>query len=130
MHESLDEIERYIISSVKKTRLEKGIYQEEISMSIGMNITFISQIEAPSTKAKYNVINLNLIAMAMQFSATCFWSESFVPDKNYGDTISSVDPKRKYEKDARPRENQYALNEIILLKPHRSFRKVEFLFTT
>ena len=76
MHESLEEIERYIISRVRKIREEKDITQEQLSLSIGKNITFISQIEAPSKKAKYNIANLNLIAKALDCSPKDFW-----PDK-------------------------------------------------
>jgi len=76
MHESLEEIERYIISKVKKIREEKNITQEQLSLSINKNITFISQIEAPSKKAKYNIIHLNLIAKVLNCSPKDFW-----PDK-------------------------------------------------
>ncbi|MNY53685.1 Helix-turn-helix domain protein [compost metagenome] len=75
MHESLDEIEKYIISKVRDIREAKGFTQEELSLSIGKNITFISQIEAPSKKAKYNVIHLNLIAKALTCSPRDFWPE-------------------------------------------------------
>ncbi|MFV8360963.1 helix-turn-helix domain-containing protein [Flavobacterium sp. LS1P3] len=75
MHESLDEIERYVISKVREIRETKKVTQEELSLSIGKNITFISQIEAPSKKAKYNVVNLNLIAKALDCSPKDFWPE-------------------------------------------------------
>lgn len=76
MHESLDEIERYVISKVREIRETKKVTQEELSLSIGKNITFISQVEAPSKKAKYNVVHLNLIAKALDCSPKDFW-----PDK-------------------------------------------------
>lgn len=75
MHESLDEIERYVISKVREIRETKKVTQEELSLSIGKNITFISQVEAPSKKAKYNVIHLNLIAKALDCSPKDFWPE-------------------------------------------------------
>ena len=50
MNESLEEIERYVIKRVKEIRESKSITQEELSLSIGKNIGFISQIEAPSKK--------------------------------------------------------------------------------
>lgn len=75
MHESLNEIEKYIISKIREIRETRGITQEELSLSIGKNITFISQIEAPSKKAKYNVIHLNLIAKALKCSPKDFWPE-------------------------------------------------------
>lgn len=76
MHESLDEIERYVISKVRETREAKGITQENLSLSIGKNITFISQIEAPSKKAKYNIVHLNEIAKVLNCSPKEFWPES------------------------------------------------------
>ena len=75
MHESLEEIERYVISKVKKIREEKDITQEQLSLSINKNISFISQIEAPSKKAKYNIIHLNLIAKVLNCSPKDFWPE-------------------------------------------------------
>lgn len=76
MNESLDEIERYVIKRVKEIRESKSITQEELSLSIGKNIGFISQIEAPSKKAKYNLIHLNLIAIALGCSI-----KEFLPDE-------------------------------------------------
>lgn len=75
MHESLENIERYIISKVREIREAKGITQEQLSLSIGKNITFISQIEAPSKKAKYNIIHLNEIAKVLNCSTREFWPE-------------------------------------------------------
>lgn len=76
MHDSLDEIERFVIGKVRELRELKGITQEELSLSIGKNIGFISQIEAPSKKAKYNVIHLNLIAKVLDCSP-----KDFLPEK-------------------------------------------------
>ena len=76
MHDSLDEIERFVIGKVRELRELKGITQEELSLSIGKNIGFISQIEAPSKKAKYNIIHLNLIAKALDCSP-----KDFLPEK-------------------------------------------------
>lgn len=76
MHKSLEEIERFVISKVKEIRETKKITQEDLSLSIGKNITFISQIEAPSKKAKYNIIHLNLIAKALNCSP-----KDFLPEK-------------------------------------------------
>ena len=76
MHESLENIEIYIIKKVREIRESKGITQEQLSLSLGKNITFISQIEAPSKKAKYNIVHLNEIAKALECSPKDFW-----PDK-------------------------------------------------
>uniref|UniRef100_A0AAU6WI33 Helix-turn-helix transcriptional regulator n=1 Tax=Chryseobacterium endophyticum TaxID=1854762 RepID=A0AAU6WI33_9FLAO len=94
MHESLDEIERYLIKRVKELRESKGITQEELSLSIGKNIGFISQIEAPSKKAKYNVIHLNLIAKVLGCSPKEFWPQEAILEKKY-DFIREIEIKRK-----------------------------------
>jgi len=83
MNESLDEIERYVITRVKEIRESKSITQEELSLSIGKNIGFISQIEAPSKKAKYNLIHLNLIAIALGCSIKDFLPDEPIRDKKY-----------------------------------------------
>lgn len=75
MHNSLEKIERFIILRVKEIREEKKITQEQLSLAIGKNITFISQIEAPSKKAKYNIIHLNLIAKVLECSPKDFWPD-------------------------------------------------------
>lgn len=77
MHKSLEEIERYVISKVKEIRETKNITQEDLSLSIGKNIGFISQIEAPSKPAKYNIIHLNLIAKVLNCSP-----KDFLPEKS------------------------------------------------
>lgn len=83
MNESLDEIERYVIRRVKELRESKSITQEELSLSIGKNIGFISQIEAPSKKAKYNLIHINLIAIALGCSIKDFLPDEPIQDRKY-----------------------------------------------
>jgi transcriptional regulator with XRE-family HTH domain len=83
MNESLEEIERYVIKRIKEIRESKGIPQEELSLSIGKNIGFISQIEAPSKKAKYNLIHLNLIALALGCSIKDFFPNEPIQDEKY-----------------------------------------------
>jgi transcriptional regulator with XRE-family HTH domain len=82
MNESLDEIEKYIILKIREIRESKNITQEELSLSINKNIGFISQIEAPSKTAKYNIKNLNLIAIALGCSPKDFWPEKPIIEKN------------------------------------------------
>lgn len=97
MHDSLDEIERYIISKVREIREIKGIKQEDLSLAIGKNIGFISQIEAPSKKAKYNTIHLNLIAKALDCSPKDFWPDKPILEKKYS-FIKKIEPKIKKSK--------------------------------
>ena len=75
MHESLDEIERFIIKQVKELRESKGLSQVSLSLALGKSTTFISDIEAPSKKAKYNVKHLNDIAKVLECSPRDFWPQ-------------------------------------------------------
>lgn len=92
MNESLEEIERYVITRIKEIRESKGITQEELSLSIGKNIGFISQIEAPSKKAKYNVIHLNLIAIALGCSIKDFFPDEPIKEKKHD--IKEIKPNK------------------------------------
>lgn len=83
MHESLDEIERFIINKVREIRKSKGISQTKLSLAIGKSTTFIADIEAQSKKAKYNVIHLNLIAIALGCSPKDFLPEIPINEEKY-----------------------------------------------
>ncbi|QOW10607.1 helix-turn-helix transcriptional regulator [Kaistella flava (ex Peng et al. 2021)] len=83
MHDSLDEIERFIINKVKDIRKSKGVSQTTLSLAIGKSTTFISDIEAPSKKAKYNTIHLNLIAIALDCSPKDFLPQKPILEKKY-----------------------------------------------
>ncbi len=93
MHDSLDEIERYIIKRVKEIRKSKGISQTSLSLTIGKSTSFISDIEAPSKKAKFNVIHLNLIAKALGCSPKDFWPDKPILGKKY-DFIKELKAKK------------------------------------
>jgi len=75
MHESLDDIEKYLIKRVKELREKKGLSQVSLSLALGKSTTFISDIEAPSKKAKYNVKHLNDIAKILECSPKDLWPE-------------------------------------------------------
>ncbi len=75
MHESLDDIERFLIKKVKELREKKGLSQVSLSLALGKSTTFISDIEAPSKKAKYNIKHLNDIAKILGCSPKDFWPE-------------------------------------------------------
>lgn len=75
MHESLSDIDKYVIKQVKELRESKGYTQVSLSLSLGKSTTFISDIEAPSKKVKYNVKHLNDIAKILGCSPKDFWPE-------------------------------------------------------
>lgn len=94
MHESLDEIERFIINRVREVRKSKGISQTKLSLAIGKSTTFIADIEAPSKTAKYNVIHLNLLAIALGCSPKDFLPEKPSREKKY-DFIKEIKTRDK-----------------------------------
>ena len=72
----LSEIEIYIIAQVRKKRLEKGLSQMELSQAMGYSDSFISHIEAPSKRAKYNINHLNELAQILECSPKDFWPQN------------------------------------------------------
>ena len=83
MHDSLDEIERYIILKVKEIREQRGISQTSLSLAIGKSTSYISDIEAHSKTAKYNIKSLNLISKALGCSPKDFWPDQPILDDKY-----------------------------------------------
>jgi len=71
----LTNIEKYIIEKVKVMRLDRGLSQLELSQKLEMSDSFISHVEAPSKRAKYNLNHLNRIAEIFKCSPKDFWPE-------------------------------------------------------
>jgi len=94
MHDSLDQIEQYIIKRIKDIREEKGISQTSLSLAIGKSTSYISDIEAQSKTAKYNIKSLNLIAIALGCSIKDFLPEDPIHENKY-DFIKEIEIKKK-----------------------------------
>lgn len=94
MHDSLDEIERYVITKVKYIREERGISQTSLSLAVGKSTSYIADIEAHSKKAKYNIKSLNLIAIALGCSIKDFLPEKPIREKKH-DNIKEIEIKKK-----------------------------------
>jgi len=94
MHNSLDEIELYIIKKIRDIREEKGISQTSLSLAIGKSTSYISDIEAQSKTAKYNVKSLNLIAIALGCSIKDFIPDSPIRENKY-DFVEEIKIKKK-----------------------------------
>ncbi|WP_199120297.1 helix-turn-helix domain-containing protein [Pedobacter sp. ASV28] len=62
MAKKLTEVEQYIVDFVLKTRLERKLTQEDIGFILGVDRTFIYQVENQNHRAKYNVNHINLLA--------------------------------------------------------------------
>jgi len=94
MHDSLDQIEQYIIKRIKDIREEKGISQTSLSLAIGKSTSYISDIEAQSKTAKYNIKSLNLIAIALGCSIKDFLPDDPVREEKY-DFVKEIEVKKK-----------------------------------
>lgn len=72
---NISKIEQYIIDFVFKLRKEKKLNQEDIATIIGVNRVFITNIENPSNRAKYNINHINLLADHFGMSPRDFFPE-------------------------------------------------------
>lgn len=71
----LSPIEKYIVEKVKEKRKALGLSQMALSQKLEMTDTFVSHVEAPSRRAKYNINHLNALARALECSPKDFWPE-------------------------------------------------------
>ena len=95
MHESLDKIELYIIRKVKEKREEKGVSQVALSLAIGKSTTYISDVEAQSKTAKYNIKSLNIIALALGCSIKDFLPDKPISEDKYNFIKEVISSKKK-----------------------------------
>jgi predicted transcriptional regulator len=51
----MTKIEQYIIDKVREKRKELSISQIELSQKLNMSDSFVSHVETPNRRAKYNV---------------------------------------------------------------------------
>ncbi len=76
MHKnSKNNIDDYVIDSVRKIRIEKGISQKELSYLLDVSSGFIGNIENPKYRAKYNLSHLNKLAKIFDCSPKEFLPE-------------------------------------------------------
>lgn len=94
MHDSLDEIERYVILKVKEIREQRGISQTSLSLAIGKSTSYISDVEAHSKTAKYNIKSLNLISKVLGCSPKDFWPEEAILEEKY-EFVKEMEIKKK-----------------------------------
>jgi transcriptional regulator with XRE-family HTH domain len=70
------QIEVYIIEKVKEKRINLGLSQLALSLKMEMNDSFVSHVESPRKRAKYNVNHINLLAHIFNCSPKEFLPES------------------------------------------------------
>jgi transcriptional regulator with XRE-family HTH domain len=71
-----NDIENYVIDSVRSKRISKGISQKELAYSMEVSIGFIGNVENPKYRAKYNLTHLNELAKILECSP-----KDFLPEK-------------------------------------------------
>ena len=71
----MTKIEQYVIDQVREKRKEAGISQIELSQKLNMSDGFVSHVETPNRRAKYNVNHLNALARIFKCSPREFWPE-------------------------------------------------------
>lgn len=73
-------LDKFIITSVRKRRKSLGITQEDLSLELGLSSTFVSLVESPIRREKYNIHHLNKIAEIMHCTIADFLPPSFLKD--------------------------------------------------
>ena len=68
--------DQYVSAAVRKERMAQGVAQATLAYGIGVSDGFISQVESPRHRAKYNLNHLNEIARFLGCSP-----RDFLPEK-------------------------------------------------
>ncbi|TDE14758.1 XRE family transcriptional regulator [Dyadobacter psychrotolerans] len=69
------QIELFIIEKVKAKRIELGLSQLALSLRMEMNDSFVSHVESPKKRAKYNINHINILAKVLNCSPKDFLPE-------------------------------------------------------
>jgi len=72
----ISKIEQYIIDFIYKLRKEKNLNQADIATIIGVSRVFVTNVENPSNRAKYNIDHINALADHFGMSP-----KDFLPEK-------------------------------------------------
>lgn len=73
---NISSIEQYVIDFIIRLRKSKGLTQEDIAVILGVGRTFITNVENPDNRAKYNINHINLLADHFGLSP-----KDFLPEK-------------------------------------------------
>lgn len=72
---NVSKIEQYVIDFVTKLRREKKLNQEDIATILGVERTFITNIESDKNRAKYNLSHIDKLADHFGISPRLFLPE-------------------------------------------------------
>jgi len=79
-----------VIRLVKEYREGQGYTQDDLAFFLDVTRGYVGQIESPSTRAKYNLNQLNRLAFEMKCSPRLF-----VPDKGFDEKVATGRKKQK-----------------------------------
>ena len=65
-------IDRYVISFVRALRIEKKLGQADIAAILNAKRNFITNVESPKHRAKYNLTHINTLAFYFDMSPQDF----------------------------------------------------------
>ncbi|MBO9567178.1 MAG: helix-turn-helix transcriptional regulator [Niastella sp.] len=71
-------IDQYVIDLVRELRTKKEMTQHDLAAAIGLSRSFVSDVESPKSRAKYNVRHINALADYFGMSP-----KDFMPDKPF-----------------------------------------------
>jgi transcriptional regulator with XRE-family HTH domain len=71
-------IDQFVVDFVTKLRVQHNMDQADIGEIIGTKRTFVTNIENPSSRAKYNLKHINLLAEHFELSP-----KDFIPEKPF-----------------------------------------------
>jgi len=66
-------IDLYIIDQVRRRREAAGLHQDDLAIHLNVSPGFISHIESPFQRARYNTQHLNELAKLFDCSPKEFW---------------------------------------------------------
>ncbi len=72
-----------VIDRVREIRLQKGFTQEYIAGLLGLERSFIGQIESPTIPSKYNLNHLNRLAKEFDCSPKDFIPDNFIEETDW-----------------------------------------------
>jgi transcriptional regulator with XRE-family HTH domain len=74
--QNISKVEQYVIDYTIKLRLDSGYNQEYIANILGVHRSFVTNVENPNNRAKYNLKHINALADHFGLSP-----KEFLPEK-------------------------------------------------
>jgi len=94
--EYITPIDQYVIDFVLKLRVEKSLSQDDIASIIEVSRGFVSNVESPKNRAKYNLYHIDLLADYFNLSPKDFLPQKAMSEKysNKKRAKSLLSPKK------------------------------------